>query len=54
MNRLIVPDAGPLGLIAAQALTLRAPAGELVVATTNVGHFGQFVSAELWTDVQVT
>ena len=33
-------------LIAAQALTLGAPAVELVVATVNVGHFGRFVNAE--------
>jgi predicted nucleic acid-binding protein len=40
-------------LIAAQALTLGAPAGELVIATVNVGHFSQFVNAEPWTNIQV-
>ena len=41
-------------LIAAQALTLRAPERELVVATANVGHLEQFVPAMLWTAIQVT
>lgn len=35
-------------LIAAQALTLGVPASDLVVATSNVGHLVQFVSAEFW------
>ena len=38
-------------LIAAQALSLGVPDGELVVATANVGHFAQFVAAELWTNI---
>lgn len=36
-------------LIAAQALDLGLPPSELVVATMNIGHLSQFVSAELWT-----
>jgi hypothetical protein len=40
-------------LIAAQALTLLAPAGELIVATTNVSHLAQFVPAAPWTNIQV-
>lgn len=38
-------------LIAAQALTLEAPAGQVVVATANVGHLAQFVAAEAWTSI---
>ncbi len=38
-------------LIAAQALTLNVPPGELVIATTNVGHLAQFVAAALWRDI---
>lgn len=40
-------------LIAAQALSLGVPASELVVATTNIGHFAQFVAADVWTSIQV-
>lgn len=38
-------------LIAAQALTLGAAPSGLIVATSNVGHLGQFVPAALWTDI---
>jgi predicted nucleic acid-binding protein len=38
-------------LIAAQALSLGVPAGDLVVATTNVGHLSQFVRAEFWPNI---
>jgi predicted nucleic acid-binding protein len=41
-------------LIAAQALTLAVPAEELVVATVNVGHLAQFVTAAPWTSIQAT
>jgi predicted nucleic acid-binding protein len=40
-------------LIAAQALTLGVPAGDLVVATTNVSRLAQFVTAALWTSITV-
>jgi predicted nucleic acid-binding protein len=40
-------------LIAAQALSLGVPASELVVATTNVGHFAQFLVADLWINIGV-
>ena len=36
-------------ILAAQALTLGAPS--VVVATTNVGHLGRFVPAELWQNI---
>lgn len=39
-------------LIAAQALSLGLAAGEIVVATTNVGHLSQFVPAELWNNIR--
>jgi predicted nucleic acid-binding protein len=35
-------------LIAAQALTLGVPVGDLVIATSNVGHLSQFAPAALW------
>ncbi len=42
-------------ILAAQALThartLGIPSGDLVVATSNVGHLAQFVPAELWTNI---
>jgi predicted nucleic acid-binding protein len=40
-------------LIAAQALSLGVPAGELVVATTNIGHLAHFVTADLWMNIRV-
>jgi predicted nucleic acid-binding protein len=40
-------------LIAAQALTLGVSSQHLVVATTNIGHFAQFLKADLWTNVNV-
>ena len=40
--------------IAAQALSLGVPAGELVVATTNVGHLARFVTALPWTSIHAT
>ena len=39
-------------LIAAQALSLGLPPPDFVVATTNVGHFTQFVLADLWQNVR--
>jgi len=38
-------------LLAAQALTLDVPEADCVIATTNVGHLAQFVTAELWTQI---
>lgn len=38
-------------LLAAQALTLDLPASDLIIATTNVGHLSQFVTADLWVNV---
>ena len=37
-------------ILAAQALTLGVP--DVVIATTNVGHLGRFVPAELWENIQ--
>jgi predicted nucleic acid-binding protein len=39
-------------ILAAQALSLGAPVGDLVVATTNVAHLSRFVPAELWTNIR--
>lgn len=36
-------------ILAAQAVLLAAD--DLIVATTNIAHFAQFVAAELWSDV---
>lgn len=38
-------------LMAAQALDLRLPDSEYVIATSNVGHLSLFARAELWTDI---
>ena len=38
-------------LLAGQALTL---GGEVVIATTNVGHLSRFVAAEEWHKIRVT
>lgn len=38
-------------ILAVQALIVGSPAGSFVVATTNVGHLSQFVSAKLWSSV---
>lgn len=38
-------------LISAQALDLVVPAPDLIIATTNVGHLSQFVTADLWTNI---
>jgi predicted nucleic acid-binding protein len=35
-------------ILAAQALTMDAAEGEIVVATANVGHLSRLVAAELW------
>ena len=53
VSRVVVLDAGPLGLVilAAQAKTLGVP--DVVIATTNVGHLSRFAPAELWQDIQV-
>jgi predicted nucleic acid-binding protein len=38
-------------ILAAQALTVGAPEGGVVVATTNVGHLARLVSADLWQQI---
>ena len=38
-------------LIAEQALSLGVPPADLLVATSNVGHLAQFVTADLWSNV---
>lgn len=38
-------------LICAQALDLGIASSDLVIATMNVGHLSQFVTAKLWTDI---
>jgi hypothetical protein len=38
-------------ILAAQALTLDVPGPELVIATTNLGHLSQFVTADLWANI---
>lgn len=38
-------------ILAAQAATLGA--SDVLIATTNVGHLAQFVSAELWSSISV-
>lgn len=38
-------------LLAAQALALRLPSDQFVVATTNVADLIQFVPARLWSDI---
>jgi len=39
-------------ILAAQALTLGVPAGEIIVATSNVSHLSRFVLADLWTNIK--
>ena len=38
-------------ILAAQALTLGAPAGDLIVATSNAAHLSRFVPADLWSNI---
>lgn len=38
-------------ILAAQALSLKLPDDQFVVATENVGHLGQFVPARDWRSV---
>jgi len=39
-------------ILAAQALTLGVPPGDLIVATSNVSHIARFVPADLWSNIQ--
>jgi predicted nucleic acid-binding protein len=39
-------------ILAAQALTLGIPAGDLVVATSNLAHLVRFVPADLWSNIK--
>ncbi len=38
-------------ILAAQTLSLKLPPDQYIVATTNIGHLTQFVSADLWTNI---
>ena len=38
-------------ILAARALTMNAPAAEIIVATSNVAHLARFVSADLWSNI---
>ena len=38
-------------ILAAQALTLPVPSGDIIVATANVSHISRFVTADLWTNI---
>ena len=38
-------------ILAAQAVTLGLPAGQVVIATTNVGHLARFTYAKRWQDI---
>ncbi len=38
-------------ILAAQALKLDAPASDIIVATTNVGHLSRFLAADAWTNI---
>jgi predicted nucleic acid-binding protein len=38
-------------ILSAQALTLPVLPGDLIVATSNVGHLSRFVPADLWTNI---
>ena len=39
-------------ILAAQALTLGIPTGDLVIATSNVSHIARFVPADLWSSIK--
>ena len=50
------PTGDPLKLdidaiLAAQALTLDIPSGEVIVATSNPAHLSRFVAADLWSNI---
>lgn len=38
-------------ILAAQAVTLGLPAGQVVIATTNVGHLARFTDAKRWQEI---
>ena len=39
-------------LIAAQALDMKIPPSDFIVATVNVGHLAQFAPADLWVNIK--
>lgn len=39
-------------ILAAQALTLGVPAGDLIVAASNISHIARFVTADLWNNIK--
>lgn len=38
-------------ILAAQALTLSVPQGDIIIATSNVSHLSRFVSADTWMNI---
>jgi hypothetical protein len=38
-------------ILSAQVLGLSLPAGEAVIATTNVGHLSRFAAAQAWQQI---
>ena len=38
-------------ILSAQALSLRVPVSDIIIATTNVGHLSLFVPADLWSNI---
>lgn len=38
-------------ILAAQAVTLDLPAGQVVIATTNAGHLARFTDAKRWQEI---
>ncbi len=53
-NRLATGDPKKLDIdviLAAQALTLGVPTGDLIAVTSNVSHLARFIPADLWSNV---